>query len=159
MRISKAIDPKRARGISFLMVALSTFKGKIQAVIPIIKEILIKFEPTIFPTEILSLPLIAAEILTAASGALVPKATIVKPMIIGGILKNLARPDEPETNKSARFTGFIEKKYLLPGRKIATSQARKLYQQHSAEKNSRYLGYYEQQTSPCTLKSYLITLD
>ena len=78
-----------------------------------------------------------------------------KPAVRSEMLRKMRIP----AANSIRFTGFIEKKYLLPGRKIATSQARKLYEQHSAEKNSRYLGYYEQQTSPCTLKSYLITLD
>ena len=45
----------------------------------------------------------AAVILTAASGALVPKATIVRPIIKGGILNFLAIEDAPETNPSAHL--------------------------------------------------------
>lgn len=53
------------------------------------------------------LPLMAAVILTAASGALVPKATIVNPIIKGEILKNLAIDEAPETKVSAPFINSI----------------------------------------------------
>lgn len=49
----------------------------------------------------------AAVILTAASGALVPKATIVNPIIKGEILKNLAIDEAPETKVSAPFINSI----------------------------------------------------
>ena len=47
------------------------------------------------------LPFKPAVILTAASGAEVPNATNVNPIIIVGILKNLAIFDDPSTNISA----------------------------------------------------------
>ena len=49
----------------------------------------------------------AAVILTAASGALVPKATIVNPIIKGEILKNLAIDEALETKVSAPFINSI----------------------------------------------------
>ena len=44
---------------------------------------------------------------TASSGADVPKATIVSPIIIFGILKFCAIEDAPSTNKSAPFISSI----------------------------------------------------
>ena len=41
------------------------------------------------------------ERLTASSGALVPKATIVRPMIMLGTLRSFAREELPSTKKSA----------------------------------------------------------
>lgn len=45
--------------------------------------------------------------LTAAYGALVPKATIVKPIIKDGIPKDFAILEQPSTNKSAHFIKTI----------------------------------------------------
>ena len=59
--------------------------------------------PTTFPIEISAFPLIAAFMLTAASGIEVPIATTVRPITICGILKRLAMLDEPSTNTSAPF--------------------------------------------------------
>ena len=42
-------------------------------------------------------PCKAEEILTAASGALVPMATTVSPIMIGGIHMRIARLDAPST--------------------------------------------------------------
>ena len=50
-----------------------------------------------FPTVIPTFPLNAAEILTAASGALVPQATIVSPITICGIPNFAAIIDAPST--------------------------------------------------------------
>ena len=50
------------------------------------------------------IPLTEAVILTAASGALVPKATIVNPTINAGILNAFAILELPSTNQSAHFT-------------------------------------------------------
>ena len=47
------------------------------------------------------LPLKEAVILTAASGALVPKATIVSPIINVGIFNTFARLELPSTKISA----------------------------------------------------------
>src|SRR5699024_8282872 len=59
--------------------------------------------PTLLPMEISELPLIAAIILTVASGALVPKATIFKPTSNGEISIKWAIADAPSTKKSAPF--------------------------------------------------------
>jgi len=57
----------------------------------------------------------AAVILTAASGILVPIATIVRPMINWGIPSFLAMLAAPSTNQSAPFTRKIK-----PTNKIIT---------------------------------------
>ena len=57
--------------------------------------------PTIFPIVISALPPTDDEILTAASGALVPMATIVSPITICGIPNLVAIPAAPLTNQSA----------------------------------------------------------
>jgi len=97
------MPPNNENGISLTMVVFLTVKGDIKAVSPMINDILIKFEPIIFPMDMPSVPLIAADMLTAASGELVPKATMVKPIIMGGIFKYLAIFDAHETKKSAPF--------------------------------------------------------
>ena len=63
--------------------------------------------PTIFPTDIVLAPFNDAIKETEASGALVPKATIVSPIIIVGILNTLARLLHPLTNISAHFINNI----------------------------------------------------
>ena len=69
------------KGISYLTVVLPTLTGIIQAVIPRIISTLRILLPKILPIAIPVFPLNAALILTAASGALVPIATIVRPII------------------------------------------------------------------------------
>ena len=59
--------------------------------------------PTTFPMEIPALCRKAAVILTAASGALVPMATMVSPMTSCGIPSLRANPAAPSTNQSAPF--------------------------------------------------------
>jgi hypothetical protein len=78
--------------------------GFITDEIPITRRILNIFEPTTLPTAISLEFLRAAFILTAVSGELVPKATIVSPTRIEGTLKILAMEDEPSTKKSAPLT-------------------------------------------------------
>ena len=58
-------------------------------------------EPMMLPRDIPLLPFIPAVMLTAASGALVPMETRVRPMMIEGIFSNLAIEEEPSTKKSA----------------------------------------------------------
>ena len=48
-------------------------------------------------------PVTAAVILTAASGALVPMATMVKPIITDGTFSSFAVEEAPSTKKSAPF--------------------------------------------------------
>ena len=62
------------------------------------------FEPTTLLRAISFAPWIAAEVLTANSGALVPSATIVRPMITPGTLKVRANAELPSTKKSAPLT-------------------------------------------------------
>ncbi len=65
-------------------------------------------EPIMLLTAIALLPCKPAVILTAASGALVPNATIVKPIIIEGTLKVLATEQQPSTKKSAPLISKIK---------------------------------------------------
>ena len=58
-------------------------------------------EPITFPTAISLLPDSDAEMLTASSGALVPKATMVRPIITVGTRRSLATEELPSTKKSA----------------------------------------------------------
>ena len=79
--------------------------------------------PTTFPIVISALPRSAAEILTAASGMLVPMATIVSPMTICGIPNLFAMPAEPSANHQshkgkyylhhARSPLFSDVKYIV----------------------------------------------
>lgn len=62
------------------------------------------FDPTTLLMAISLLPPSAALILTDASGALVPMATIVRPMMTLGTFKILASEELPSTKKSAPFT-------------------------------------------------------
>jgi hypothetical protein len=73
------------------------------AAIPTTHNKLNILDPTTFAIAISLLPFKAAVTLTAASGALVPNATIVKPIIKVGTLKILAIDEEPTTNVSAPF--------------------------------------------------------
>ena len=74
------------------------------AVTPRIIRIFSILLPTILPTAIPALPFIPAVMLTAASGALVPMAATVSPMITDGILSSFATEEAPSTKKSAPFT-------------------------------------------------------
>ncbi len=60
--------------------------------------------PITLPTAMSPLPLSEACTLTAVSGALVPKATTVRPMISGGMPKRLASLAAPRTSASAPTT-------------------------------------------------------
>mgnify|MGYP006974352277 CR=1 FL=1 len=70
------------KGISTFIVDFATRSGVITEDIPKIIRMLRILLPTIFPIVISALPPHAAVILTAASGALVPIATIVRPITI-----------------------------------------------------------------------------
>ena len=62
-----------------------------------------KFDPTTLATLISFCPAKDDVTLTAASGALVPIATIVNPIIIEGTLNFFAIDEAPSTNTSAPF--------------------------------------------------------
>ena len=59
-----------------------------------------------FPIVIPAFPFNAELILTAASGILVPMATMVSPTTSCGIPNRSAIPDAPSTNQSAPFTSI-----------------------------------------------------
>ena len=59
-----------------------------------------------FPIVIPAFPFNAELILTAASGILVPMATMVSPTTSWGIPNRSAIPDAPSTNQSAPFTSI-----------------------------------------------------
>jgi len=77
-------------GQSCLTDFAGTGMGKIRAVIARTSRILEILLPTTFPIAISGKPFKAAWILTSNSGAEVPKATTVKPMIMVGIFKRRA---------------------------------------------------------------------
>ena len=90
------------------MVDFCIFTLVIKAVIPKIIKIFKILLPTTFPIVIPAFCCMAAVILTAASGILVPIATIVRPMISWGIPSFLAMLAAPSTNQSAPFTRKIK---------------------------------------------------
>ena len=71
------------------------------AVAPTTTSMLKILLPIMLLTAMALLPVRAEAMLTAASGALVPNATIVSPIIIDGIFNLLARSLDPSTKKSA----------------------------------------------------------
>ena len=98
------IDATITNGISILSVFFFIGSAAMSAVTPRITSMLIMLLPSTFPTVI---PAPAGEsaafMLTAASGALVPMATIVNPTTISGMLHLTAILDAPSTNTSAPF--------------------------------------------------------
>lgn len=84
-------------GISKRVVFFCTVNVDINAVIPRIRNMFAIFEPTTLPIAIAFEPANADDTLIAASGALVPMATTVKPIMIGEIFNRAAIADEPST--------------------------------------------------------------
>lgn len=91
------------RGKSLFITSLSTGTVCMTAQMPSTHRRLKILEPTTLLSAISLEPQRAAEVLTANSGALVPKATMVSPMISPGTLKFLARAELPSTKRSAPF--------------------------------------------------------
>lgn len=83
------------------------------AVIPKITKIFIMLLPTTLPNVIADLPFNADIMFTTSSGAEVPKATIVSPITIFGILNLLAITEAPSTREFAPKT-----KKMTPTSKI-----------------------------------------
>jgi hypothetical protein len=90
-----------AKGISFKMVFRRMPIGVIAADMPKTNKIFKMFDPMTLPKTSPFDWSIAALMLTASSGALVPKATKVKPITIVEILNRLAIEAAPSTKKSA----------------------------------------------------------
>ena len=103
---------------SFLITSLLALTSLNNAVIPSTQNKLNKLEPIILDIEISELWLTAAVILTAASGAEVPKATNVNPIITVGIPNTLATLELPSTKISAplisNINPIINNKELKP---------------------------------------------
>ena len=91
-------------------VERATAIGTIEAARPKMTRMLRILLPTILPMVISALPLTAAAILTAASGALVPIATIVRPITSCGMPKRMAIPAAPSTNQSAPLPSITKPK-------------------------------------------------
>ena len=100
---SSRLIPTR-KGISRRTVLRSTASGVMTAARPRIIRIFRILLPIMLPMVISALPFRAADMLTAASGALVPIATMVRPIIRGGIFNFAAISDAPSTNQSAPLT-------------------------------------------------------
>ena len=101
--ISKPIVDMTKNGKSLLINILSTVNVPSNAEIPITAKMLNMLLPTTLPKDIALVPANAEVMDTAASGALVPNATMVKPTIIVGIFKLYATLLAPSTNTSAPF--------------------------------------------------------
>ena len=99
---------KSMNGISIISVDFCTATVVINPVIPRIIKTFKIFEPTTLPTAIAATPLRAPVIETAASGADVPIATIVRPTTSCGIPNFTAIPAAPSTNQSAPFTSIVK---------------------------------------------------
>ena len=95
-------------GKSLFNIPLSTGTGHIIEQKPNTQRRLKILEPTTLLIAISLEPWRAAVTLTATSGALVPSATIVKPIIKLGTLKFLARAELPSTKKSAPLIKAIK---------------------------------------------------
>ena len=87
-------------GKSFSRTLFSISRLLSSAAIPITISMLNKLLPITLPTAMALLPVHEEVMETAASGALVPNATIVRPTIIVGIFKSEATLLAPSTKKS-----------------------------------------------------------
>ena len=88
-----------------------------------------------------ALPLMAAVKLTAASGALVPKATIVSPMTICGTLNFIAILELASTKISAPFINKTKPKTTNNKFKIILILSFLLLCESYDAKNNKYQGY------------------
>ena len=98
---ARRIVANKQNGISFQTVSLVTTKGKIIEDIPRITKILIILLPRTLPRAIWVFPWMLAKIFTISSGAEVPKATTVNPIIKSETLSFFAIAEAPSTRKSA----------------------------------------------------------
>ena len=92
------------KGISFFSSPPCILIGRTTPQTPITARLLNRLEPMTLLMAISLLPDREAMILTEASGALVPNATIVRPMIMDGTRSVFAMEEHPSTNRSAPFT-------------------------------------------------------
>lgn len=100
-RTTKTEVIRICRGNSFLTVFCFTVKLLIKTATPSMSRPLVMLLPITFPNTISVLPTDRAFRETANSGALVPKATMVKPISILDTLKFWAVEEAPSTKMSA----------------------------------------------------------
>ncbi len=98
---TRAVEISKRMGSSFLTVSLLTLIGQIRAATPMSNRTLIMLLPITLPSSMSVEPEARELIETASSGALVPKATMVRPIRVLLTLKLVAMEDAPETNQSA----------------------------------------------------------
>ena len=91
----------RLKGISFQTVDVLILGVPTRAAAPNTKRRFAMFEPITFPKAVPVFPPKTAIKLTMSSGADVPKATIVSPIIKDDTPYFLAKAEEPSTNQSA----------------------------------------------------------
>ena len=108
------------KGVSTRMVDFATAMGTMTDAAPRMIRIFRMLEPTMLPMVMSALPFRAALMDTAASGALVPMATMVRPMTSWGMRSLAAMPDAPSTNQSAPFTS-------RPKPRASRSSCRKMF--------------------------------
>lgn len=100
-KTTRAVEISRRIGISLRTVSLLTLMGQISAPIPIRRRTLIILLPITLPRSMSEEPEASEEMETASSGALVPKATMVRPIKVLLTLKFVATEEEPSTSQSA----------------------------------------------------------
>ena len=100
-RIAKADN--MTRGISLLMMLLSTFIGITSATQPTIMKMLKMLLPTTLPIANCALPLMAESELMTSSGDEVPKATIVYPITRSRTPHFFATDDAPSIRQFAPY--------------------------------------------------------
>ena len=98
---TKAVEISRRMGSSFLTVSLLTLIGQNSAPIPISSKTLIMLLPMTLPSNMSVEPDANELIDTASSGALVPNATMVRPIKVLETLKLVAMDEAPSTSQSA----------------------------------------------------------
>ena len=96
-----AVEMSRRMGSSFLTVSLLTLIGQIRAAMPMRRRTLMMLLPITLPRSISVEPEARELMETASSGALVPKATTVRPIRVLETLKLVAMDEAPETSQSA----------------------------------------------------------
>lgn len=105
---TSAVEIKSKIGSSFLTVSLLTLIGQMSAATPIRSRTLIILLPMTLPSSMSVEPDARELIDTASSGALVPKATTVRPIRVLLTLKFVAMEEAPETSQSAPLIRMIK---------------------------------------------------
>ena len=98
---TSAVEIRSKMGNSFLTVSLLTLIGQMSAATPIRSRTFIMLLPMTLPRSISVEPEASELIDTASSGALVPKATTVRPIRVFETLKFVAIDEAPDTSQLA----------------------------------------------------------